>query len=387
MSDVDFTIGKTMVILAPLQKSDKIKSILIEKKVFQNKFRPQRFSDKLALPIKDDYGTIFEELCQLFPDFSNELELLEKNLEKNKLGLSPAESVKEEIKLWLQENNINSYNLLEKIPKKWELLGNLVLLPSSSFMDNEWQIILKKCDETQIESLWKLICKSLKVEKLGRQQPISNDIVRSSQAELLLGNDGWVELIDHGVHFGFDATKVMYSSGNITERHRIGNIDMDGEIIVDAFAGIGYYSLPMLVRSKAKHVHACEINPNSIKALNWGAEKNCVTDKITIHEGDNKLSLPKLQGIADRCHLGLLPSSENVWFEALNCLKKDGGWLHIHMNVPEEKIESWTQETITRLEKMSNRINENWRVITSNLEKVKWYAPYIRHVVLDVEIK
>jgi tRNA wybutosine-synthesizing protein 3 len=85
--------------------------------------------------------------------------------------------------------------------------------------------------------------------------------------------------------------------------------------------------------------------------------------------------------------LGLLPSSENVWFEALNCLKKDGGWLHIHMNVPEEKIESWTQETITRLEKMSNRVNENWRVITSNLEKVKWYAPYIRHVVLDVEIK
>ena len=387
MSDVDFTIGKTMVILAPLQKSDEIKSILIEKKVFQNKFRPQRFSDKLALPIKDDYGTIYEKLCQLFPDFSDELELLEKNLEKNKLGLSPAELVKEEIKLWLQENNINSNNLLEKIPKKWEQLGNLVLLPASSFMDKEWQKILKKCDEKQIERLWKLICKSLKVEKLGRQQPISKDITRSSQAELLLGSDGWVELIDHGVHFGFDATKVMYSSGNITERHRIGNIDMDGEVIVDAFAGIGYYSLPMLVRSKAKHVHACEINPNSIKALNWGAEKNCVADKITIHEGDNKLSLPKLQGIADRCHLGLLPSSENVWFEALNCLKKDGGWLHIHMNVPEEKIESWTQETITRLEKMSNRVNENWRVITSNLEKVKWYAPYIRHVVLDVEIK
>ena len=129
MSDVDFTIGKTMVILAPLQKSDEIKSILIEKKVFQNKFRPQRFSDKLALPIKDDYGTIYEKLCQLFPDFSDELELLEKNLEKNKLGLSPAELVKEEIKLWLQENNINSNNLLEKIPKKWEQLGNLVLLP------------------------------------------------------------------------------------------------------------------------------------------------------------------------------------------------------------------------------------------------------------------
>ena len=57
--------------------------------------------------------------------------------------MSPAELIKEEIKLWLQENNFYSNNLLERIPKRWELLGNLVLLPSSSFMDNEWQTILK----------------------------------------------------------------------------------------------------------------------------------------------------------------------------------------------------------------------------------------------------
>ena len=53
-----------------------------------------------------------------------------------------------------------------------------------------------------------------------------------------------------------------------------------------------------------------------------GCGKNCVEDRITIHEGDNKLSLPKLEGIADRCHLGLLPSSEGAWFDALKCLKK-----------------------------------------------------------------
>ena len=144
---------------------------------------------------------------------------------------------------------------------------NLALLPSSSFMDDEWQDVLSKCKSRQIDDLWKSVCQSLKVEKLGRQQPISKDIIRSSQVEMLYGDEGWVELIDHGVHFGFDATKVMYSSGNVTERHRIGNIEMTGEVVVDAFAGIGYYTLPMLVRSKARHVHACEINPNSINAL------------------------------------------------------------------------------------------------------------------------
>ena len=158
-------------------------------------------------------------------------------------------------------------------------------------------------------------------------------------------------------------------------------------MVVDAFAGIGYYTLPMLVRSKARHVHACEINPNSINALMWGAKKNCVEDRITIHEGDNKLSLPKLEGIADRCHLGLLPSSEGAWFDALKCLKKEGGWIHIHMNVPEEYINSWTEETVSKLEEMAKPLNKNWRFTVSNLEKVKWYAPYIRHVVLDIEIR
>ncbi len=387
MSDVDDSIEKIMVILVPLKKSDEIKSVLIEKEMYHHSFKPRRFSNNLALPIKDDYGEIHDELCNLFPEFSSKLEITKKFLEKNNLFLSPANLMKEKIKFWLQENNFQTDDLLDKIPKKWELLGNLVLLPSSSFMDEKWQAVLSKCDKKQIENLWEIICQSLNVEKLGRQQPISDDMIRSSQVELLFGSEGWVELIDHGVHFGFDATAVMYSSGNITERHRIGNIDMAGEVIVDAFAGIGYYTLPMLVRSKAKHVHACEINPNSIKALNWGAKKNCVEDRITIHEGDNKLSLPKLEGIADRCHLGLLPSSESAWFDALKCLKKDGGWLHIHMNVPEENISSWTQETISKLKEYSKSINKNWRFTVSHLEKVKWYAPYIRHVVLDIEIK
>ena len=387
MSEIDVTIEKSMVILTPLHKSDEIKSILIDRKIYHSQFKPIRVSDRLALPVKNNCETVYEELCQLFPELSNELEISEENLQSSKMNLSPADLVKKNITFWLQQNNFQVQALLDKIPKKWELLGNLVLLPSSSFIEKEWQTVFAQCDKNQLEDFWKSICQALKVERLGRQQSISDDILRTSQVELLFGNEGWVELIDHGVHFGFDATEVMYSSGNVTERHRIGNIDMDQEIIVDAFAGIGYYTLPMLVRSKAKHVHACEINPNSIKALKWGAKKNGVEDRITIHEGDNKLSLPKLEGIADRCHLGLLPSSESVWFEALKCLKLEGGWLHIHMNVPEEMIDSWSQETMAKLKIMSKEVNKNWELSISNLEKVKWYAPYIRHVVLDVEIK
>ena len=35
---------------------------------------------------------------------------------------------------------------------------------------------------------------------------------------------GWVETAQHGLIFGFDITKVMFSSGNVTERKRMGHI-------------------------------------------------------------------------------------------------------------------------------------------------------------------
>jgi tRNA wybutosine-synthesizing protein 3 len=95
--------------------------------------------------------------------------------------------------------------------------------------------------------------------------------------------------------------------------------------------------------------------------------------------------MPKLEGIADRCHLGLLPSSQSVWKLAIACLKEKGGTLHIHMNVEEEKIEQWIDSTISLLQQYSEELKRNYNLEVKHLEKVKWFSPRVRHVVLDVE--
>ncbi len=386
MSDSKQAIETTLAVLIPTKLSGEVKQILISEGLYQNKFRPQTFGDKLALPITGNIDGLIEQLLLSIPLLDGQLSISECLLDSNPTQKTPSQMMISNILKWLEKNNLSSHKntLVELIPKKWELLGDLALLPSSAFCQKEWTNILTKFNDEEIDSLWSTVCQSLNVNRLGRQQKISKDEMRTSQVELLHGSNGWVELIDYGIHFGFDATKVMYSSGNVTERHRIGNIDMEGEIIVDAFAGIGYYTLPMLIRSQAKHVHACELNPDSIEALTWAVNKNQVVEKITIHSGDNKISLPKLEGCADRCHLGILPSSEEVWNLALKCLKPLGGWLHIHMNVIEENIANWVEQTIKDLEILSNKIGRNWNIEAKHLEKVKWYAPHIRHVVLDV---
>lgn len=271
------------------------------------------------------------------------------------------------------------------LPSKWEALGDLIVIPLDAFANEAWVEALGAATKAQTNQLWASVAQALGGSRLARQDHINNDELRSPRIEMLAGESTWVEFSDYGVHFGFDASKVMFSSGNVTERHRIGSIDMKGETVVDAYAGAGYYTLPMLVRSQAVRVHACEMNPASIEGLRWAASKNGVGARLTVHEGDNQTTMPGLAGVADRCHLGLLPSSEAVWQHALACLKPSGGWLHIHMNVEKENVQAWSDETVHALKQFAQDSGRNWSIEAKHIERVKSYSPGVLHVVLDVQ--
>ena len=307
-------------------------------------------------------------------------------LEPKKSTNTPAQEIVSKIEKLLVANSlILTKEMVNFLPKKWELFSDLAIVPSDSLNSKEWQDLLSK-NEALSEEIWQIIADSLKVSRIARQSEIANDKLRSSQVKMIVGDSGEVEFVDHGVKFWLDVTKVMFSSGNVTERHRIGSIDMTGEVVVDAFSGIGYYTLPMLVRSNAKHVYACELNPNSIDALTKGADLNAVSDRLTIIEGDNQITLKSLSRMADRVHLGILPSSENTWQLAIDCLKQSGGIIHIHMNVRENEISSFVDYCLKQLKQYA--VHREFNVVELiHLEKVKWYAPHIRHIVIDVSVK
>ena len=300
-------------------------------------------------------------------------------------SVNPHERLLQAVHVWMAERGILfSKNHQAGLPQKWERLGDLVVINKASFSNDAWQKTLQS-EAGHISKLWERVAQALGGKRLAQQASIMDNALRSPQLKWLHGAATWVEFLDHGVHFGFDAAQVMFSSGNITERHRIGSISMEGETVVDAYAGAGYYTLPMLVRSEAALVHACEMNPASIEALKWAARKNDVDSRLLVHPGDNQTTLPMLTGVADRCHLGLLPSSEGVWQHALACLKPTGGRLHVHMNVPKAEIESWKSETLNRLSDLAKQIGRRWDIEAEHLERVKSYSPGVIHVVLDVK--
>lgn len=323
------------------------------------------------------------DLAQRFP---HSFEQTMSEIESIGPSVNPHDRLRACVVEWMEEvgqsvTEEHAYGL----PSKWEALGDLIVIPLDAFANEAWVEALGAATKAQTNQLWASVAQALGGSRLARQDHISDDELRSPRIEMLAGESTWVEFSDYGVHFGFDASKVMFSSGNVTERHRMGSIDMKGETVVDAYAGAGYYTLPMLVRSQAVRVHACEMNPASIEGLRWAASKNGVGDLLSVHEGDNQTTMPGLAGVADRCHLGLLPSSEAVWQHALACLKPSGGWLHIHMNVEKEKVQAWSDETVHALKQFAQDSGRNWSIEAKHIERVKSYSPGVLHVVLDVQ--
>ena len=269
------------------------------------------------------------------------------------------------------EKDVIDY-LINDLPKRWERFDDVAILPVGAFSDSKWDFVERNL-------LWEKVANALNVNRLFRKGEISGE-KRESSAELLFGTNPDVIRIEHGVKFVYRVTDCMFSQGNLNERKRMGDLDLSNENVLDLYAGIGYYTLPMLVRGNAKHVTATEWNSNALRDLDKGLKQNRVKKRCTVLEGDNRTHGNLLHGKFDRVVLGLLPQSWEGMETAIRSLKSTGGILHIHGVSPSHKPEKWEKEVIQKLSNFNRKIQPNKSI------KIKSYAPHWEHRVLDVEI-
>ncbi|GFR52770.1 hypothetical protein Agub_g15381, partial [Astrephomene gubernaculifera] len=111
-------------------------------------------------------------------------------------------------------------------------------------------------------------------------------------------------------------------------------------------------------------------------------------ERCEVLAGDCRGALPRFAGLADRVLLGLLPSSRGGWEAAVRALKPDrGGWLHLHHNVTDREEAGWLADTMRELRRLAGQAGRAWSVRLHHVERVKWYAPHIRHIVMDIECR
>jgi len=281
------------------------------------------------------------------------------------------------------------------IPDKYELVGDVLMIAEGRLQGPLWEALLAHPEGAA--ELWSGLAALFGARRVARKAAVDRGPMRESRVRLVhpvaassitstAGPDsqGWVVVVENGISFGFDITRVMFCSGNVTERMRMGRPSMAmGETVVDLYCGVGYYTLPLLVHGQAGRVHACEWNPNSTAALRANLHAAGVQDRCEVHEGDNRSSSEGLVDVADRVLLGLLPSSVAGWPLAARALKPSGGVIHVHENVVDKDLSQWVEETVKVFGDLLR--DKPLTVRASHLEKVKSYAPHVLHVVLDLD--
>jgi len=228
----------------------------------------------------------------------------------------------------------------------------------------------------------------------------------------VLAGEGDTETIhtEHGTRYALDLAKVMFSPGNKEERARMGRVveqsetterasgeerpassdsergepseqasgeaaSSENETVLDMFAGIGYFTLPMA--RAGGEVIAVERNPTAFQYLLENARLNGVTDRVQPYRADCRDVVGEVN--ADRVVMGYYDAYEYL-DSALDALE-EGGVLHLHEATPENLV---FDRPIDRLEDAASDRGRSIEVLDTR--RVKSYSEGVEHVVVDARV-
>jgi len=258
---------------------------------------------------------------------------------------------------------------LSLLPSSYQKIGDVVILNLKKelwkYDEQIGKILLKKIPSTRT------VCRRIEFITTKHRKPSLKVIAGDRKTETIHK--------EHGILYKLDVNKIMFAKGNLNERKRISKLVKKNELVVDMFAGIGYFSIGIAKTLKPKRIYSIEINPVAYHYLWENIKLNKLEDKIFPILGDCVVEVTKLGRIADRVIMGLLPSCKEYLVDAMK-LVKPNGIIHYHGTT---KKENWKK----LLEDVEITADIKWfKVKLLKKVKVKSYAPKVYHWVLDCKI-
>ncbi len=255
-------------------------------------------------------------------------------------------------------------DVLDGLPMRWEYVGTIAIIR----LEESAEPYKVRIGEVYADELgMSTIC----VDRRG----VSGEFRRPSM-EVIYGTETESVRLENGILYDFDVTKVMFASGNVDERERMKRLDCTGETVVDMFAGIGYFTLPIAKYANPDRVIACEKNPDSYGFLVKNIELNEVKDKVIPVLGDNR-DLDYGKNFADRILMGYVQTTSDFIPKALEMIKP-GGILHYHDTFYINEYEKRIREIFDRY------VPEGY--VIEGIREVKSFAPSVSHYVADIRI-
>ena len=264
-------------------------------------------------------------------------------------------------------------NGMSNLPNGYQKIGDIIVVNLDKEIKNK-------------EEIGKAILEIFKVRTVCNKFGEIKGKFREPQIEVIAGDKNTVTThIENGCKYRFDIRKVMFAKGNINERVRIAKQVRKGEVIVDMFAGLGYFSVPIGKLSKPERIYSIELNPVSFNFLKENLKINHIHNAVIFNE-DNREVIDKLveQGVkADRVIMGYLPPPKEFLDSCFKIVKKNS-IVHYEDLVVVGKEKKDIDRVVSEVEGAGKKAGFNTELLLA--KKVKGYGPKIDHYVFDFKI-
>ncbi len=175
---------------------------------------------------------------------------------------------------------------------------------------------------------------------------------------------------EYGLKFKVDISKVYFNPRLATERWRIAQKVQPGETVTDMFCGVGPFSIMISKFARAEKIYAIDINPEAIRFLRENVKLNRVKNVVPVL-GDARKEILRI-GHSDRIIMNLPQKAFEYLPEALQC----GRIIHYY------RITADIQGEIEKVKALCRKMGKPSKIPT--YKTVKSYSPDMELYRIDI---
>ena len=275
--------------------------------------------------------------------------------------MKPLENIKQKV----------NPSLHNKLPKRWTKIGNILIID------------LENLAKEKKRKIAEIYAEELNARTVIQKNKVSDELRKPEKIELLYGTETITEISEYGIKYRLDLNEIMWSPGNTGWRSALAGPEKVNDfysfdkprIIIDYFAGIGYFALQMARGYPKARIIAVDKNPKAINYLTANIKENNI-DNIEIINDDCR----NVKWNADVIHLGYIGNTIDFLDHTYNCLNENGiavfheayrnNWLGF------KRRSDWGSVPTKFSDLMKTK-----GFVVEKFERVKFYGPSTSHII------
>jgi tRNA (guanine37-N1)-methyltransferase len=264
-------------------------------------------------------------------------------------------------------------DLVAALPRALDVVGDIAIIDVPDELESHKLLLGEAVMESHrgIKAVW---------AKAGNV----NGVYRLRDLEFLAGEQRTLTMHkEYGCSYFVDVAKAYFSPRLSHEHERVARLVGEGEVVVDLFAGVGPFVVPIADNQKTAKVYAIDINPEAVELLKRNIRLNRIDRQVVPIVGDaRKVVDEQLAGEADRVIMNLPETAYEFVDTACKAVKPEGGIVHFYgfIRLP-KTIDDLKQEFCKAVAKYGRKVESFVCAKT-----VRETAPFEWQAVLDAKI-